>query len=60
MLLWLYRFFIVGFPPKCVHEFGEWEITKAFSNKAWGDVIVHQGRRCSKCGLHEFRVDRKG
>ena len=59
MLLWLYRFFIVGFPPKCVHDFGVWEITKALSDDL-GRVTVHQGRRCQKCGLHEFQVDIKG
>lgn len=59
MLLWLYRFFVIGFPPKCVHEFGQWEITKAMSSN-YGDLKVHQTRRCSKCGLHEFRVDTNG
>ena len=59
MLLWLYRFFIVGFPPKCVHDFNSWELTKAFSSPR-GDIIAHQGRRCTKCGLTEFRVDHNG
>jgi hypothetical protein len=58
MLLWLYRF-IVGFPPKCVHEFSQWNITKVLSN-AQGNMKVHQGRRCDKCGLYEFKVDTKG
>jgi hypothetical protein len=59
MLLWLYRFFVIGFPPKCVHEFGTWEITKAMSSN-YGDLKVHQARRCTKCGLSEFKVDNKG
>jgi hypothetical protein len=60
MLLWLYRFFIIGFPPKCVHKFGQWEITKALSCSETGVMIIHQGRHCTKCGLSEFKVDRKG
>jgi hypothetical protein len=59
MLLWLYRLIVIGFPPKCVHEFGNWEITKAMTSN-YGDIKTHQGRRCKKCGLYEFRVDCKG
>lgn len=59
MLKYLWQLLVVGFPPKCVHDFGMWEITKAMSNNL-GQVIVHQGRRCQKCGLHEFKVDIKG
>lgn len=59
MLLWLYRLFVIGFPPKCVHEFGQWEVVKVMSSN-YGDLKIHQSHCCKKCGLTEFRVDHNG
>ena len=59
MLKFLWNLLVVGFPPKCVHDFGLWEITKAMSSN-YGDLKVHQARRCQKCGLSEFRIDNNG
>ena len=59
MLLWLYRLFVIGFPPKCVHEYGKWDVVKVMSSNR-GDIIVHQARQCSKCGYHDFKIDHRG
>lgn len=60
MLLFLYRLFIVGFPPDpnlCKHKFSKWEITGVFVAEHAGTKKTHQSRQCELCGLHEFKVD---
>ena len=59
MLKILWQLLVVGFPPKCVHDFGLWNIVNSLSGDD-GSVIVHQARRCQKCGVCEFKVDKNG
>jgi predicted Zn-ribbon and HTH transcriptional regulator len=54
MLLWLYRFFIIGFPPKCHHDFDNWSVFKAMSNDQ-GVYVIYQGHTCKKCGFNEIK-----
>lgn len=58
MLRFLWRLFVVGFPPKkpdCDHEFGSWETFKTWADTQWGEYIVIQTRICKKCGAAELR-----
>lgn len=59
MLIFLYRLFVIGFPPKCKHEFGKWRIVSVQSNN-YGTIKAHQSRECALCGFHEFTVDTNG
>ena len=56
MLLFLYRLFVVGFPPKCKHNFKSWNVIKTSFND-YGDMKIFQSRQCGDCGWHEFKKD---
>lgn len=58
MLRFLWRLFVVGFPPKkpdCDHEFCEWEAIKEWADNQTGNYNVIQARKCKKCGAGELR-----
>ena len=54
MLLWIYRFFVIGFPPACQHEFNDWSTFKAMSG-SHGEYVIYQGHTCKKCGFAEIK-----
>ena len=53
MLNFLWKLFIVGFPPKCKHNFDTWEVFKSMES-SYGHVVVFQQRKCTNCGFTEI------
>ena len=56
MLKFLWRLFVVGFPPKCMHDFEKWEVISVMGNDH-GTKKIFQTRMCKKCGLVEGQSD---
>jgi len=60
MLKFLYRLLIVGFPGKCQHDFGRWEIKQEWTSREYAITKILQMRTCKKCDYSQFEMQEKG